>query len=289
MRKVLNMLIGLSLMFVLSFLVVSCDDDGGGGGGDGGVSGEWTLPNKDLWQHRVASSQIDSSNVGELAVAWTYDLNVTSPYGALASMSLIFDGTVYLMDNGSNVHAVDLETGETKWTREYNEVGIGPNGLTLYQGTLYGLTTTRAFALNPADGSELWLREIPHPAEPFILIAPAVHDGRVYAGTIVRPGGGTIFALDAATGDMLWSFNTLEDPTVIPEDVAAGGVWYTPLVGPDGSVYYGVSNAYITPRWGLENPDPILYTCSLVKLNAETGELLWYYQAVPNDFYDWVC
>jgi hypothetical protein len=52
---------------------------------------------------------------------------------------------------------------------------------------------------------------------------------------------------------MLWSFNTLLDPTVIPADAAAGGVWYT-LVDPDGDVYYGISNAYITPRHALENP-----------------------------------
>jgi glucose dehydrogenase len=88
---------------------------------------EWTLPNNDLWQHRRACSEIDSSNVNELAVAWTRELTATSVYGALASNSLIFDGTVYIMDNDSNVAAVDLESGDTKWTREYN---AGPSGPT---------------------------------------------------------------------------------------------------------------------------------------------------------------
>ncbi len=75
---------------------------------------EWTLPNRDLFNHRVADSQISSSNVGDLEVAWTRDLTASALYGAFASMPIIADGTVYLQDLASNVSAVDLATGATQ-------------------------------------------------------------------------------------------------------------------------------------------------------------------------------
>ncbi len=251
-----------------------------------GSSAEWVLPNGDLSNHRRANSQITSANVDDLEVAWTRDVAGTTAYGSFASMPLIADGTVYLHDLQSNVAAVDLESGETKWTRDYNQAVIGPNGLVLHEGTLYGVTRTTVFALDPADGSERWRRNVLTGGRHF-SIAPQVHDGRLYAGTITRAGGGIIFVLDAETGDTLWTFNTLKDPTVIPANVAAGGVWYTPLVRPNGSVYFGTGNSYITPRHGLEHPDEILYTISLLKLDSRTGKLDWHFQAVPNDFYDW--
>jgi glucose dehydrogenase len=39
--------------------------------------------------------------------------------------------------------------------------------------------------------------------------------------------------------------------------------------------------------WGASRPGPDLYTDSMVKLNAKTGKLEWYYQVTPHDVYDW--
>ena len=66
---------------------------------------EWRLPNNDLGNHRVADSRISASNVGDLEVAWTKDVNATTRYGSFASMPIIADGTVYLHDLASNVTA----------------------------------------------------------------------------------------------------------------------------------------------------------------------------------------
>jgi glucose dehydrogenase len=40
-------------------------------------------------------------------------------------------------------------------------------------------------------------------------------------------------------------------------------------------------------RKALENPTPLLFTNSLLKIGSRSGALRWHYQAVPNDFYDW--
>ncbi|MCW2981813.1 MAG: hypothetical protein JWO14_3540, partial [Solirubrobacterales bacterium] len=39
--------------------------------------------------------------------------------------------------------------------------------------------------------------------------------------------------------------------------------------------------------WGSSRPGPDLYTDSLVKLDAKTGKVLWYYQQTPHNIYDW--
>ncbi len=57
-------------------------------------------------------------------------------------------------------------------------------------------------------------------------------------------------------------------------------------------MYFGVGNPAPFPGtdkdpWGSSRPGPNLYTDSLVKLDAKTGKMDWYYQETPHDVYDW--
>src|SRR6201999_4574558 len=99
------------------------------------------------------------------------------------------------------------------------------------------------------------------------------------------PGGGLLLALTAASGALLWRFDTVAgpDPGVRSLGLGAGGAWETPLVGDDGSVTYGTGNPYQTPAAAVAHPARTLYTDSDVKLDAATGKLRWYYQGVPDD------
>jgi glucose dehydrogenase len=77
-----------------------------------------------------------------------------------------------------------------------------------------------------------------------------------------------------------------------PEVNSGGGLWYTPAFDEEGSMYFGVGNPAPFPGtetepWGSSRPGPNLYTDSLVKLNAKTGKLEWYYQPTPHALADW--
>ena len=50
---------------------------------------------------------------------------------------------------------------------------------------------------------------------------------------------------------------------------------------------FGVGNPYQSIGQAISHPSRDLYTDSEVNLDAATGKLRWYYQAVPNDFRDW--
>jgi outer membrane protein assembly factor BamB len=118
----------------------------------------WESANGDLHNHRVATgSEITSSNVRKLGVAWTMPLTASSIYGTFAANPVTDShGLVYLQDLQSNVFAVDLHTGRRLWSRTYDSQDIGPNGVVVSDGVVYGATAAFAFALDAKTGRELW-------------------------------------------------------------------------------------------------------------------------------------
>ena len=210
-------------------------------------------------------------------------------YGSLAATPVVQDGVVYFQDLHADVYALDLGTGKLKW--EY-QVGsgltstLGPNGVAVAGGRVYGESPTSAFALSAATGRVIWIRTLPNGLAGTFGIQPQVANGRVYLATQAGmvPGGGVLLALRASTGDLLWTFKTLVNAGSGVQ--TAGGAWETPLVRSDGSVTFGVGNPYQSVASAITDPSRLLYTDSVVNLNAATGKLRWYYQAVPDDFKD---
>ena len=282
----------LSIIVLIAALAAGC---GGDSGGDdtAPAAAEWMTPNASYENTRVANSEIDSENVDDLNVTWTQPLTGSGPFGAFASTPLISeDGVAYVQDLASNVMAYDLETGEQLWKVEYDAPTLGPNGLAHEDGVLFGVTNGDVFALDAESGEEVWKKQVLEydsgVAEGQNLgftIQPAVRDGVLHLSEAAKAGGGRALAFDAETGEQLWSFDTTDEPR--GDDTPSGGAWNTPLVDDEGNVYYSVANGYYSHNSPKSTQNERLYTNSLVKLDGETGELLWYYQALPNDFWDW--
>src|SRR5215469_3697223 len=265
------------------------------------ASGSWLYPNGDLANTRVATgSAITSANVSQLKEAWTFKLagqGAANLHGAgsLAANPVVADGVVYVQDLYSNVYAISLATGKLKWEYQVNTpvvTGPGPNGVAVADGTVYGQTPTDAFALNAATGKPVWTdSSLLSSGQGTFEMQPQAADGRVYLSTAYGsgPGGGVLMALNASNGALLWKFNTLTGPApgVQALGLGAGGAWETPLVGGDGTVTFGTGNPYQSLGSAISTPARLLYTNSEVNLDAATGKLRWYYQAVPNDFKDW--
>ncbi len=275
----------LSIIVVIAALAAGC---GGDSGGDdtAPAAAEWMTPNASYENTRVANSEIDSENVDDLNITWTQTLTGSGTFGAFASTPLISeDGVAYVQDLASNVMAYDLETGEQLWKVEYDAPTLGPNGLAHEDGVLFGVTNGDVFALDAESGEEVWKEQVLEydsgVAEGQNLgftIQPAVRDGVLHLSEAAKAGGGSALAFDAETGEHLWSFDTTDEPR--GDDTPSGGAWNTPLVDDEGNVYYSVANGYYSPNAQKSTQNERLYTNSLVKLDGETGELLWYYQAL---------
>jgi len=258
-------------------------------------------PNNDESNTRYVGGPIDSTTVSKLEVAWALPITGESTFGSYASAPIVSKGVVYSQDLASNVQAINLDNGEELWTQSYELASHGPNGLVVAGGRVYGTTSTAAFALDQKTGEEIWSVTLTRNAQEGIDIAPGYHKGIVYVSTVpvnvsefYGPGGvGILWALDGKTGKKLWKFNTVPESLWDNPDVnSGGGLWYTPAFDDAGFIYFGVGNAGPFPGtkqfpWGSSRPGPNLYTNSVVKLDAKTGKMQWYYQQLPHAIYDW--
>jgi outer membrane protein assembly factor BamB len=169
-------------------------------------------PNGDLYNTRVAHSTIASANVSKLAIAWTIPLRGKGLTGADVANPVIANGIAYLQDGASNVMAVRYATGQVLWTHQYNSPDYGPNGVTIADGRIYGVTATGVFALDAQTGRQVWYDTQLAARKTNFDMAPQVANGKVFVASALTAGGGIIYALDAGTGATLWSFQTVVDP-----------------------------------------------------------------------------
>jgi outer membrane protein assembly factor BamB len=300
-----------------------CGDDGDDGGSAAtptptpragtpaqGTTGEaaadaesWAWPNGDLGNTRRVGGPIAKDTVDRLGVAWTVPITAAGAFGGYAATPIITGGTAYVQDLSSNVQALDVETGEEVWSKKYDSPSVGPNGVSVADGRVYGGTATSAFALDQESGEELWSVKLTRNGREGIDMAPGYHEGTVYVSTV--PGNtksfyegngvGIVWALDAETGEKKWSFNTVPDDLWAAKHKninSGGGLWHTPAFDAQGALYFSVANPAPWPGtekfpWATSRPGPNKYSNSLVKLDAETGEMEWHNQVLPHDIYDW--
>jgi len=266
-------------------------------------AGSWADANGDLANTRDATgSRITAANVAGLKEAWTFKLSGAAAkgvqdYGSLAAAPIVVNGVAYLQDLDADVYAISLATGKLRWEYQVStpeKSGPGPDGVAVAGGVVYGDSSSAVFALDAATGTVLWSDgDLLSSGQGSFEIQPAVAAGRVYLASAYGsgPGGGVILALSAASGAVLWRFNTVigsQAGGVKALGVGSGGAWETPLVSADGSsVTFGTGNPYQSIGEAISHPSRQLYTDSEVNLSAATGQLNWYYQAVPNDFKDY--
>lgn len=263
-------------------------------------AGSWPDPNGGIANTRDRpGSAISAANVSGLREAWSFKLAGTaaagvSGIGSLTAPPVVQDGVVYLQDEDANVYALALATGKLKWEYQVNvpeKSGPGPDGVAVADGTVYGDSSTSVFALNAATGATRWVDgSLLTSSQGSFEIQPQVADGRVYLASAYGsgPGGGVLMALNASTGHLIWKFGTVigQGAGVRALGLGSGGAWEPPLVGSDGSVTFGIGNPYQSIGQAIARPSRQLYTDSAVNLDAATGKLRWYYQAVPDDFQD---
>ncbi len=295
---------GLAALIVVLLVTLTASGCGGSSASDSGGEASLTgsgYPNGDLANSRDAKGPIKAANVNELASTWTAPIKGESSFGSYASSPIVSKGVIYSQDLASNVEAIEEDSGEVMWRKDFELPSLGPNGLVVQEGKVFGVTPSAVFALDQKTGKELWATTLARNEVEGVNIAPGFNKGIVYAstvpanaGSLYEPGGvGILWALDAKTGKKLWQFDTVPKNLWGHPDInSGGGVWYTPAFDDKGGMYFGVGNPAPFPGteghpWGSSRPGRNLYTNSIVKLDAKTGKMDWYYQLNPHDLYDW--
>jgi glucose dehydrogenase len=263
---------------------------------------DWPLANKDYSNTRAdTTSLINSTTVNRLEVAWTFPIPGRANYGAAASAPVIMAGTVYFQDLESNVFAIDLHSGREIWQKAYSNPVIGPNGPGVAYGKVFVISGVDTFAaLDVNTGQEVWSINTgafqPYPYGGYVFYTTQAGVGGEGDETFRGYAGGTsgrILAINPETGETVWEFQTVEeDFWGNPEVNSGGGVWFPPAIDTlTGLTFWGTGNPAPFPGTfefpnASSRQEPNLYSNSLVALQHDTGDLIWYNYVNPNDLFD---
>jgi alcohol dehydrogenase (cytochrome c) len=266
-------------------------------------AGDWLMVRRNYqgWSYSPLT-QITRDNVKNLRLAWVWAM---SEGGVNEPMPLAHNGILYLVHTGNIVQALNGRTGELIWEyRAGPDVGGAMRNLAIYQDKLFVTTSdARMVALNARTGELAWDTRFADSTKGYrAATGPIVIKGKLLQGLNAcdrfKESGCYISALDAATGRLLWRFNTVARPEEPGGDTwgkqpmmfrAGGETWITGSYDPELNLtYWGTAQAkpWVPASRGMSALDKALYTSSTLALNPDTGKLAWYFQHAPGEALD---
>lgn len=299
---------------------------------------EWPCYGNDPGGSRYANlSQINTENVKQLQVAWTYRTGELETYegtrlkekAAFEATPVMVDGVLYFSTPTCRVIALDAATGREQWTfdpgidlhADYSEVtsrGVSfwpaPGQTADETGQKRIFTATldgRLIALDAATGEMIpsFGREgTVNLRKGFgegwsITSPPAVCGNVIVVGSSMGDNQridyprGTVRGYDALTGKLLWSWDPVPrgssdkawktwggSKTGMP---GAANAWAVISADPQRDLVFIPTSAPAPDYYGGQRQGQNLYSNSIVALRASTGKMVWHYQVVHHDLWDY--
>ncbi|MEP7311674.1 MAG: pyrroloquinoline quinone-dependent dehydrogenase [Pseudomonadota bacterium] len=260
--------------------------------------------------------RLTPANVQRLAFAWTWDSG--DPTGRLGNSKVpafeatpaYADGMLYVSTPLGTVAALDAETGAQRWrinlgvATDHGYSDPANRGPTVQGDRLYvGTIDARLVCLQRRDGAHCprfgtngeldltqGLRHRPEWAGEYAVTSPpAVWRDLVIVGAAVadnsraQMASGEVRAFDAHTGALRWTFHPL------PKDSPAGGAntWSKIVVDAANGLVFLPTGSPSPDYYGGLRPGNNGYANSIVTLKAATGEVVWHFQTVHHDLWDY--
>jgi quinoprotein glucose dehydrogenase len=266
--------------------------------------------NRDLAGTRFSPlRQIDASNVGKLKQAWSYNLGKAVGNEAGSEFTpIVINGVLYLSTFRS-VTALDAETGQEIWRYDLPQGAPSKRGVAYWPGDktnpprVIFTTGSKMIALNagsgkidPGFGNEGTIEmTVPYNSAPVVYKNLLLVGANTPEAPATGPPGDTR-AYDARTGKKLWDFHSVPRPGELGHESWEGesgknrsGVnnWgFSLTVDAERGILYTVFGGPNTNFWGGDRKGNDLFANSIVAIDAETGKMKWYFQAVHHDLWD---
>lgn len=271
----------------------------------------WLNHNRTFDGHRYSPlDEINTGNVANLHMAFALPLIPQIPGargGGMQGTPRVDDGIMYMVDGVGVVYRIDVTSGRQgyiNWMMDPEtdpEIGglFNNKGVALLGDNVYSITREGyLLATNAASGELVWQVDTQQDPDEDFTMAPVALDGKLIMGPRGdSPMRGRLEARSAVDGSQLWQFWSVPAPGEpggetwpVENDaylVGGSGFWVEGTYDPETNIlYYGTANPDPTSDPSLR-PGDNLYSSSTVALNADTGELVWYYQFVPQDQWDY--
>lgn len=305
------------LLLSCFFVVCSCRENNVHNAGD------WAVYRGDAASTAYSSlDQINRETVGQLEVAWTYHTGDASAgnRSAIQCNPLVTNGMMYVTSPQLKVIALDPATGKELWKfdpfRGKEASGVN-RGVAYWEKDgdkrIFMAAGPYLYALDADDGAviESFGREGKIDLrqglgrDPAKLAVWATSPGIIFGdlliqGTALGEGydaaPGIIRAYHALTGEVVWTFNTIPQPgepgyETWPEGAykEAGGVnsWAGMSLDEKRGMVFIPTGSAAFDFYGGNRKGKNLYANCLLALDAATGKLIWHYQLVHHDLWDY--
>jgi polyvinyl alcohol dehydrogenase (cytochrome) len=250
----------------------------------------------------AATAGLSPAAVPRLKLKWAFGIPGVSASGSQVTVA---GNRAYVGSRNGVVYALDAKSGCIVWAFEA-DAGVRSTpvvgGAGAARALYFGDANANAYSLD-LNGKLRWKTKIDAHPDAMITGAVAFAGSRVYVpaasieeGTAAIPSyecctfRGSVSALDAATGKVLWKTYTIPEPQKTTKTAAGtqlwgpsgGGVWSTPVVEPDRNrMYIAVGDNYSGPATPTSD--------AIMALAMDTGKVLWTTQATPGDAWNVAC
>lgn len=274
--------------------------------------GDWLMWRRtyDGWGYSPLD-QINKENVKDLRLAWSWAMTP----GRTQETPLVHDGVIYIQNSDHTIQALNGATGDLIWEYEYDLPEDAPvrgvrNKAIYGENLIVATRDAHLLSINARTGDLNWDKTVANFEHGFgFSSGPIVANGVIVQGATgcsnAQPGGCFFTGHDADTGEELWRVHTIARGDT-PEGNSWNGVplesrhgasaWIAGSYDPEQNlIFAGVGQPY---PWNAEmsglspkSPDPnvtndALYSNATIAIDANTGELKWYFQHLPNDSLD---
>jgi polyvinyl alcohol dehydrogenase (cytochrome) len=249
---------------------------------------EWPSYGADPANSRTVAGGPAATRIPSLVQAWRDDFTD----GDFTGTPVVAGGVAYVGSNGGIVRAVqavdggDHPAGSVLWSTSVSPDPV--NGSLAVRGATVYVPVAKVggpyvVALDAATGHRLWSTVLDTSTDADVYGSPTVvpaPDGRLLvlegvsavSGDPASPLRGSVIALDAASGGVVWKQYT------VPAGLNGGAVWSTPSVDvAAGAVYVGTGNAYSGPAAPT--------TDAMLQLDLGTGAIRGFFQATKGDVF----
>ena len=255
----------------------------------------WYRSGGDEFSSKYSSlSQIHVRNVRYLEPAWTFrsgaDLGDSTKTGGVTveTNPVIAGNRLFVTSAEGLLVSLDAETGREVW-RLALPAPVAKRGMVweahsdFAKSRLFVPTGHGVFAVNAASGEVLrGFGKDGQVGNKVSLIAPLIVGNRLIIATL-EP---SVEAYDLVTGRPMWARSLLEKLDASAGHLAGGAPWGGMSADLTRSSVFVTTGNPRPALLGTARPGDNRYSCSIVSINAETGEVAWSFQEVSHDLWD---
>lgn len=308
-----QILLFTSVIFVMSCGSSSKDDNKG-----------WTVYGGGSKRIQYSSlTEIDTNNVKDLKVAWTYHTNDAEPNSQMEDNPIIVGGVLYGVSPMLKLFALDPVSGKEKWVFDpfsgQKKKGINIcRGVAFYQSPdnnnrIFYTVASSLYCINSSTGKPISTfgengsidlhndlgRDISK------LYVTSTSPGIIYKDLIIvgtavseeaAAAPGHIRAYDVQTGKLRWIFHTIPFPNEpgyetwddkeAYKHIGGANSWAGFSLDEEKGIVFAPTGSASDDWYGGKRLGNNLFANSVIAIDAATGKRIWHYQTVHHDVWD---